>query len=212
MTYVAIAMFLWINTVYNYALAALKSPGILDAAEKAVLTASDPPTDSRPSHHCSTCNARVVMMDHHCPFTMNCVGLQNYSYFFMFLGYVSAGLIFSIHVSAPAFWLCWLQDSKQHQAMCNDLGNMSLISLAGGALLMCTGTLFSIQVSLLLLNWSTLQSLRFIQRSFSVAGLLQRFGDRAFMLPDSRLRVMLLQARPSVISFLVPGLERHQLE
>ncbi|CCH58892.1 hypothetical protein TBLA_0B00480 [Henningerozyma blattae CBS 6284] len=40
------------------------------------------------AHHCKTCNTCVVMMDHHCPWTMNCVGYTNYPHFIRFLAWV----------------------------------------------------------------------------------------------------------------------------
>lgn len=37
------------------------------------------------THHCKTCNVCVLAMDHHCPWTMNCVGLYNFAPFMRFL-------------------------------------------------------------------------------------------------------------------------------
>ena len=37
------------------------------------------------THHCKTCNTCVLAMDHHCPWTMNCVGLYNFASFLRFL-------------------------------------------------------------------------------------------------------------------------------
>ena len=38
-------------------------------------------------HHCSRCNRCVNYMNHHCMFTDNCVGSNNYRYFFHFGGW-----------------------------------------------------------------------------------------------------------------------------
>ncbi|ANZ74437.1 BA75_00257T0 [Komagataella pastoris] len=40
------------------------------------------------SHHCKTCKVCVLVMDHHCPWTANCVGYQNMPHFIRFLGWV----------------------------------------------------------------------------------------------------------------------------
>ncbi|SCU81795.1 LAMI_0B07712g1_1 [Lachancea mirantina] len=40
------------------------------------------------THHCKTCGKCVLVMDHHCPWTMNCVGLNNFAPFVRFLVWV----------------------------------------------------------------------------------------------------------------------------
>lgn len=37
------------------------------------------------THHCKICNQCVLMMDHHCPWTLNCVGYNNFPHFIRFL-------------------------------------------------------------------------------------------------------------------------------
>lgn len=43
------------------------------------------------THHCKTCNKCVLALDHHCPWTMNCVGLNNFASFIRFLVAVIVG-------------------------------------------------------------------------------------------------------------------------
>lgn len=40
------------------------------------------------AHHCKTCRTCVLKMDHHCPWTMNCVGFGNMPHFMRFLVWV----------------------------------------------------------------------------------------------------------------------------
>eukprot|EP00397_Hematodinium_sp_SG-2012_P021194 GEMP01021878.1.p1 GENE.GEMP01021878.1~~GEMP01021878.1.p1 ORF type:complete len:314 (+),score=35.98 GEMP01021878.1:229-1170(+) len=47
-------------------------------------------------HHCRVCKRCVLKMDHHCPWISNCVGFNNYKYFFTHLVYCSASSIFIV--------------------------------------------------------------------------------------------------------------------
>ena len=39
------------------------------------------------THHCSICERCVLKMDHHCPWTLNCIGAHNHAHFLRFLFY-----------------------------------------------------------------------------------------------------------------------------
>ena len=55
------------------------------------------------AHHCKTCKKCVLRMDHHCPWTGNCVGADNIRYFIQFLFYASFAL-FILFGIALAFY------------------------------------------------------------------------------------------------------------
>ena len=119
LAHVVFVLFLWVNTVYNYYRAATLSPGYVPITQLPASQdlSSSPATlycwscnSPRPehAHHCRDCNRCIVLMDHHCPFTMNCVGRDNYAHFYLFLAYVTAGLAYAAVESFPFFDDCWL--------------------------------------------------------------------------------------------------------
>jgi len=58
------------------------------------------------AHHCSVCRRCVLGMDHHCPFTSNCVGQQN-KHFFLWAGFFGCvGCFYAMVLSWQPFHSC----------------------------------------------------------------------------------------------------------
>ncbi|RLN49013.1 hypothetical protein BBJ28_00015294 [Nothophytophthora sp. Chile5] len=55
-------------------------------------------------HHCSVCKRCVFRMDHHCPWTNNCVGWSNKKLFLLFLVYTSLSCLVFNAMASPLAW------------------------------------------------------------------------------------------------------------
>ncbi|EGZ27194.1 hypothetical protein PHYSODRAFT_467739 [Phytophthora sojae] len=54
------------------------------------------------AHHCSVCDRCIAHLDHHCPWVNNCIGRDNYRYFFTFLVWLAVGCYYAAYMSYRA--------------------------------------------------------------------------------------------------------------
>ncbi|KJE94161.1 hypothetical protein CAOG_04845 [Capsaspora owczarzaki ATCC 30864] len=247
--HIAVALFTWINSVANYTLAVFTSPVTGEwALPVPALSAPNAQAHSRGAHpstttstariqssapglvsqattasaaslYCRVCNRTIPYFDHHCPFTMNCVGLHNTVYFVSFLAYATLGLTFATHMSFGAFRECAWTAGGLRIAACQAVGDLSFVCLPSMLVAWCTLLLFLWQAALLALDTSARDFLRSIRKSpvqYLTQDFLPRLRDRLKLCfgrgaalsgeskPSHRFEVLIRLRKSSVWHFAVP--------
>lgn len=165
------------------------------------------------THYCKICESAIPYLDHHCPFTGNCAGINNFSNFLLGLLYGTLGLFYAVIITLPYFFECNLKNvlwyfgvvsSRVSYPVCGSLGPHSHIFLPVFAGFCLTANMFLLQVFFLaadlstyniLSNWSKFPMLRF---------MVQRVLARKFLDKDSRMKV-LFRNRGSLLYYLIPS-------
>ena len=166
------------------------------------------------SSYCKVCRNEVLYLDHHCPFTGNCVGIRNYSYFFLCMVYGTIGLGYGLTLTLPFFIQCKLsrtlwyfglgEGDQSESEVCHYLEHHLFLAgpLSGG--LAVTTSLLLIQVFLLLSDLTTYGVLKNFKKLPVMRFAWERIRNGKFKNADSRLWLLLLRQRPSFLWFLVP--------
>jgi len=108
------------------------------------------------SKHCSDCDACCQKFDHHCPWTGNCIGLRNYTYFVRFVSSLFA-LIFWILAWTVSNLLGWMGTGA------NSPGVLFLGSFLGICII-CVGGLGCYHLHLISQDRTTAESRRGVYR------------------------------------------------
>ena len=121
------------------------------------MCASHKPLNTR---HCKACQMCVYFMDHHCPFTGNCCGADNFVHFYMWLILTEVGLLYAAVVAWGPFATCvlswevpWLP-SLASPLLCHGTHAWLFVPLISFSGLM--GVILVLELMLLVANRSTL--------------------------------------------------------
>ncbi|CAH8510750.1 unnamed protein product [Heterobilharzia americana] len=111
-----------INIYFHYLSAVFVNPGSvpqilpMNHLKKSQITVCSRCFVSRPvrAHHCTICKKCILRMDHHCPWTANCIGLYTHRHFYLVLIFMSIGGIYLLTVGWSDF-KSYLREQDQHQ-------------------------------------------------------------------------------------------------
>lgn len=223
--HIAFALWLWLNCVVNYYYAVFLHPGETPAPQPHSANVKSGGDNESPvprsgmewqpkiSHFCRNCRVHVSYMDHHCPFTNNCVGERNYSHFVVGLTYGTVGLAYAVAMSFPAFRDCVLSPMwtylrfgrRSSNEFCSNLSVHSMIFFAAFAGLLSISFMALVQWALVLTDVPTCEVMKQYGRGAPVLRFMwQRLVGKKFLEPSSRLNVLLLKQRPNLFWFLLP--------
>lgn len=160
------------------------------------------------THFCPICHCAVSYWDHHCPFTGNCIGLRNYSNFFLGLCYSIIGSIYAAAITWPFFYNCNIKplfmEEYDSGKVCTELGANSLIFLPTFLGCYLSIGMVSLNVLLLLADLSTYDVQKYWTKYPIVKFLFQRIWAKKFLGKNSRLQVLIVKRRKRLIWYLLP--------
>ena len=160
------------------------------------------------SHFCGVCRCAVSYWDHHCPFTGNCIGLRNYSNFFVGLCYGVMGSVYAIALTWPYFYNCNIKPlfpgEYIQEKVCMDLGANSYIFLPVFVGFWLSFCMVLLNCVLLLADLSTYDVQKHWGRYPMVKFIVQRICAKKFLAKNSRLRVLILKRRKCLLLYLLP--------
>lgn len=166
------------------------------------------------SQYCKICQATVPYLDHHCPFTGNCTGMRNYSNFYIGLWYGVVGLTYACAITLPyffecdlkgIFWFFGLIHDRQRSQVCVELGAHTHIFLPVFAGFIMSFNLLFLQTICLFADVSTYNVLKCWRRFPMLRFMWERIQGRKYRDTDSRLNVLIVNQRPSLLWYLVPA-------
>lgn len=161
---------------------------------------------------CKACHSHIPYLDHHCPYTGSCFGVRNYAHFYIGMCYGLLGGVYALLITSYFFFRC---DVKYVLISINLIGgelseDCKLVGSHSRAFFpVLAGTwiafnLVMLQTLFLLADVSTINILKNINSVPVLKFMGQRIRGRKFLEPDSRLKVLILDQRPSILYYLLP--------
>ncbi|KAH8077098.1 zf-DHHC-domain-containing protein [Cristinia sonorae] len=105
------------------------------------------------THHCRACGTCILKYDHHCPWIGQCVGAHNHKFFIHFLQWAILFCLWTLSTLVAN-----IVKSGQFPRDDIDPQQIAIVALSG-LFLLFTVSLFGTHLRLILLNWTTVESL-----------------------------------------------------
>lgn len=163
------------------------------------------------SRFCSICQCAILYWDHHCPFTGNCIGLCNYSNFFIGLCYGLIGGFYAMIISWYYFYNCNILPvvskypyGHDLNGQCEEIGENSYIFMPTLLLFWLTLFIVILHIVFLLADVSTYDVLSKWDVYPVSLFIMQRIRGKKFLDSGSRLQILLIQRKKALLSMFVP--------
>lgn len=167
----------------------------------------------RRSNYCRVCRINVAYADHHCPYLGKCLGVNNYAHFYIGLIYGLLGMLYTLYVSLPYFYMCDIKpmlglltsvDEEKRPNVCEWLGTKSRVPISTLVVTWICSTMVLIQTAFLLSDISTVIVLKNFQRVPVLRFMWHRFMGRIYLQPHSRFNVLIRKQRPNILYYILP--------
>jgi len=184
-SHIIFAIYLWINTTFNYFAAIVVKPGRPPKKDELLSDLNENFENLSPetvqglefcnqcnrlqtygTQHCQKCGDCIRMLCHHSSITNNCIGLTNFAYYFSFLVYGFFGMLYSFYMTYGPFHACYVHDHQiskvsleypaLSQQICTQIGELPLVFVVVSVALVLQGGLLFLHCILLAADLSFL--------------------------------------------------------
>ena len=229
------AVYLWIMITFNYFAAMSAKPGIppkkqdlnLNNYEKENIDTTSIRKDayefcslcnclrSYGTHHCMRCGICIRMLCHHSSIVNNCVGLDNYAYYFSFLSFSWIAFFYGIMMTYSLFYTCYLHNhnvsdiSLIYPALslqfCFGSGELPLLFILVLSAFIVISSLLALHILLLIVDMSYISFFKHLKRSSTVKNFVKDLWKKIFLRQRRiKYKILLRDKKMFLRDFLIP--------
>ena len=166
----------------------------------------------RRSNYCRVCRVNVAYADHHCPYIGKCLGVNNYAHFYIGLIYGLLGMLYTLYVTLPYFYMCDIKPilqltsigEEERLNVCEQLGTKSRAPITTLVVMWICFNMVLIHTAFLLADISTVNVLKNFQQVPVFRFMWHRIMGRIYLQPHSRFNVLLRKRRPNILYYIFP--------